>query len=74
MNFVVRPEVESVPDIQGVGERCECELPYLKYKVKRDQMADAISKVMQTVPIRDISIEEDDVANIIESLIRRGLN
>ena len=74
VNFVVRPEVESVPDIQGVGERCECELPYLKYKVKRNQMADAISKVMQTVPIRDISIEEDDVANIIESLIRRGLN
>ena len=74
VNFVVRPEVESIPELSGVGERLDCELPYLKYKVKRHEMADAISKVMQSVPIRDISIEEEDVANIIESLIRRGLN
>lgn len=73
VNFVVRPEVESIPELHGIGERCECELPYLKFKVKRDNMADAIAKVMQVVPIRDISIEEDDVANVIESLIRRGL-
>jgi ABC-2 type transport system ATP-binding protein len=44
----------------------------LRFKIQRDGAASAMSRVLQDLPVKDITIEEPDIGSIIEALIRKS--
>ncbi len=43
----------------------------IKYKVERDKITDVANTILQKFKVKDLSIEEEDIGNIIELLIRK---
>jgi ABC-2 type transport system ATP-binding protein len=55
----------------GGVEVLEAQFPVLKVKVPTMLVSKVIQAVMQSFQIRDIDLSEEDIANIIESMIRK---
>jgi ABC-2 type transport system ATP-binding protein len=62
-----RPEPGKAP-----GEILEWNGILLKVKVDRTEAAAAASHLLQTYPVADLSIEEEDIGTVIEALLRKG--
>jgi ABC-2 type transport system ATP-binding protein len=59
-----RPEPGRIP-----GEILEWNAVQLKVKVDRSEAAAAASHLLQTYPVADLSIEEEDIGTVIEALL-----
>ena len=62
-----RPEPGREP-----GEILAWNAIMLKVKVDRAQAAAAASHLLQTYPVADLSIEEEDIGTVIEAMLRKG--
>lgn len=58
----------------GLGEIIYQNESQLKVKVKRSQVSEAASLLLQKFKVVDLTIEEVDIAEIIESLMKEGLH
>lgn len=57
----------KIPGVQVI----EAQFPVLKVKAPTMSVSKVIQAVMQNIAIRDIDLSEEDIANIIESMIRK---
>jgi ABC-2 type transport system ATP-binding protein len=57
----------------GVGEIFEVDESGLKVRVQRPKATDISAALLQHLPVLDLTIEEEDIATIIESIMRGGL-
>lgn len=57
----------------GVGEVYEADDSVLKVRVQRPKATDVSAAMLQQLPVLDLTIEEEDIATIIESIMRGGL-
>jgi ABC-2 type transport system ATP-binding protein len=73
LTFVFEEGVVDVRTSDLPGEVLSMEMPTLQMKVKKEDLTKAVAQIMARYPVRDIQMEEQDVANVIESLIRKGL-
>lgn len=55
-----------------LGEVSEQTNSLVKIKCPRDKVKDTVAHMLATYPVHDISIEEVDVADIIEAILREG--
>lgn len=55
---------------QGLGSILEKERSTIRVKAERDKLAEAATYLLNNLPVNDITIQEDDISNIIEKLIR----
>jgi ABC-2 type transport system ATP-binding protein len=70
VTFVFR-EGETAPNSYAwSGEVISSDKGLVKVKIKKSQVAATVTKVMSDLPIHDLKIEERDVADVIESMIR----
>ncbi|HUP56115.1 MAG TPA: ATP-binding cassette domain-containing protein [Bdellovibrionota bacterium] len=44
----------------------------LKVKVLREGVPEAASTILRELPVADLSIEEEDISNVIEAILRKG--
>lgn len=59
---------------RGVGEIVEAGESALKVRVVRPRATDAAAALLKQLPVLDLTIEEEDIGTIIESIIRGGLS
>jgi ABC-2 type transport system ATP-binding protein len=64
------PEGPARPD-RAPGEILEWNAASLKLKVERTSAAAAASHLLQTYPVADLSIDEEDIGTVIESMLRK---
>ena len=57
---------------EPMGEITLREPGLLKVKVLRSRIAEASAHLLQNLPATDLSVEEEDIGNIIEALIRKN--
>jgi ABC-2 type transport system ATP-binding protein len=67
---------DEAPTIQfklpvELGEVCDLQPTSIKIKAPRDRVSDAAKFLFSALPVRDISIEEEDISNIIESILKK---
>ena len=46
----------------------------IRIKTTQNQVASAATHLLKHLPVKDLSIEEEDIGNIVESIMRSGLN
>jgi ABC-2 type transport system ATP-binding protein len=56
----------------SLGEILEWNGSQLKIKVEREQAATVASHLLQNYPVADLSIDEEDIGTVIESMFRQG--
>ncbi len=59
-----------MPD--GLGSVLEKKRDTIHVKAERSKLAEATTYMLNNLPVSDITIQEDDISNIIEKLIRVG--
>ena len=73
---VLRPGTEEHPEPvpakfpANLGELVDYKPDFLKVKVLREMIPDAATMILQHYPVVDLNIEEEEIGNIIEAIIR----
>jgi hypothetical protein len=44
----------------------------LSIKVLRERVPEVAATILKELPVADLNIEEEDIANVIETILRRG--
>ena len=69
-----RPNGPARPaeDAKTPGEILEWNGAQIKIKVDRAEAAAAAAHLLQAYPVADLSIDEEDIGTVIESLLKEG--
>ena len=46
----------------------------IRVQTLRDRVPQAASHVLEKYPVIDLTIEEEDISSVIESILRKGMN
>ncbi len=55
-----------------LGQVTAHESETIRFKVPRERVAESAALILQRFPVIDVTIEEDDIAHIIEAIMREG--
>ncbi|MDH5656319.1 MAG: ATP-binding cassette domain-containing protein [Spirochaetia bacterium] len=57
----------------SLGEIIASDDDFIRAKVERNKVPEAASLILQKLPVIDLSIEEEEISNVIESILRKGM-
>jgi ABC-2 type transport system ATP-binding protein len=56
---------------EGVGSGLVVDETRIRFRIEREELPTAAAFILQSLPVKDLTIEDPDVGSIIEGLIRR---
>ncbi len=65
------PAAPSPADLAGIGEVLECTPDRVRIRVPRPAVAASAGALLQRLPVADLAIEEPEIGDIIERIMRR---
>lgn len=72
---IVTLDLESTParsDVERLGFPFELRGPQVKLRIDRSRIADALPEILRSQPVRDVSVEDVPLEEIVAELFRQG--
>ncbi len=73
LRFTPDESTPVTPPVLKEGELLSFDGDIVRIKTARDNIPNCIAEALQALPAADLSIEEEDIGNIIESIMRTGV-